>query len=204
MSAPDVNSYSILIRDGLLARVQALPFFATVAKFGHSKAKIIQAEHIPYFGCYLIEENLSPDGDANAAEPRFLHRLNLGFSYIIQNIDPDEAEDTLDAGHWAVMNLLTQPDWHTFRDGNAVVLAQIEAVTGGHRSHEFGSIGSSQNETPIAEMRMELTYTFRTGFPPVIPDILEHVHVETVYPWPKDPNRQSVISEIDIDTTPEP
>jgi len=191
-----VQSYSMLIRDGLLARAKLVPPFTTCAKFGRSVAKVIQPENIPYLGLYFVDEVLSPDGDANHAEPRFLHALKLGFSYLVQNNDPDDAEDILDAAHWSLMKLLHDPKWHTFPSG-----ALIESIVGGKRSHHFGTIGGSggPNETPVAEMRMELDIRHRTFFEPLITDTFNTMHVTTVYPYPEDPNRQPIISEWVLD-----
>lgn len=190
---PNGHSYAIVIRDGLLDRIKALPAFSHVARFSRSKMRTVQNEHIPYLACYLLEEQLSPDGDYNDAEPRFFHSLRLGFDYVIQNNDPDSAENNLDAGYWAIMNLLTRWDWHLI-DG-----VDFEGITRGSRRHEYGAAGNS-NETPTAELRMDWTLAFRTYWPPVIPDTLEHVHMKTVYPWPDDGSRQTVTTEIDIET----
>jgi hypothetical protein len=121
-----------------------------------------------------MEEGLSPDGEPQTAEPRFTHKLTLGFSYIIQDNDTDEIEDMLDAGHWAIMRLLHDPEWHTFPGG-----VRVEGVTGGHRSHHFGNLTGGQNETPIAEMRMELNFSYHTYFEPIVSDIFKTFHMET-------------------------
>ena len=190
------HSYSLLIRNGVLARLKLVPPFDGCAAYGRSRARVIQAEHVPYLGCYMVEENLSPHGDANHAEPRFTHKLVLGFSYIIQNNDADLAEDQLDAGHWSVMKLLHDPKWHTFDYVDEDV--RIESITGGSRHHLFGNI-SPQNETPIAEMRMEMTFTYETYFDPMISDVFRTMHMKTVYPWPDDPARQPIITEWVLD-----
>jgi len=196
---PDVTvqSYSMQIRDGLLSRAKLVPPFTTCAKFGRSVARTIQPEQIPYLGLYFVDEKLSPDGDANHAEPRFLHALKLGFSYLVQNNDSDDAEDILDAAHWSLMKLLHDPAWHTFPSG-----AKIESIVGGQRSHHFGNIGTGgKNEIPVAEMRMELDIRHRTYFEPIITDMFALMHVTTVYPYPEDPNRMPIISEWVIPTT---
>jgi hypothetical protein len=170
---PESNSYTILIRDGLLARVRSLPQFTTIARFGRSRARTIQPEHIPYLGIYLIEEQLGQDGVANSGIPHFLHTVRLGFSYIIFNNDPDESEDFLDQGHWALMNgIMQRPRWQIFDND-----VRIEAITKGSRKHVYGNSGLN-NEKPTAEMQMELTICYRSFFEPIIPDSFDVWHVE--------------------------
>jgi hypothetical protein len=84
------------------------------------------------------------------------------------------------------MNLLTNPMWHTFPMPSPFPAVEIESVTRGSRRHAFGNSGQN-NETPFAELQMDLTIMFRTGFPPVITDTLDTVHVTVAYPWPFDP-----------------
>ena len=50
----------------------------------------------------------------------------------------------------------------------------------------YGNTGNNQ-ETPIAELRFDLTFRHRTFFPPVVTDPLERIHVTVAYPWPYDP-----------------
>src|SRR5215831_7581748 len=133
---PDVYSYSFIIRDGILERIKQMPMFQNIAKFGTTKMGRVQLEDIPFFGCYLISEKLTPDGDANAGEARFVHALKLGFSVIIQNNNEEAAEASLDTAHWALMNYLTHPDWHRF-DVPGFPRIHIESVIEGNRKHVY-------------------------------------------------------------------
>jgi hypothetical protein len=195
MIAFDVNSYSYLIQTGWLDRLKLTPPFIGAARFARSRARAIMPEHIPLVGCYFMQEELGSDGDAAVAEPRFVHKLRLAFSYIIQDNDTEEVEDMLDAGHWAVMCLLHDPHWHTFPTG-----ARLEGVVGGNRTHHFGNLGGNQNETPIAEMRMELEFTHRTSFEPIVSDIFQTFHMETqiVPPYPPDGSRPPITIETEL------
>ena len=87
----DKQSYSEVLRDVFFARVVTLPFFAGF-KARRCKMLQVQPEHIPYLGVYLIDEQMVPDGDANAGCIRFTHTLRIGFSVIIENNDPLAAE----------------------------------------------------------------------------------------------------------------
>ena len=70
----------------------------------------MQPEKIPFFGIYFINEDLLPDGDINAGEPRFRLQVLYGFSIIIQNNDAAAAENTLDDAYVLLTNgLFTDP-----------------------------------------------------------------------------------------------
>lgn len=197
-AAVNVNSYGLLIRNGLLERCKLIPPFTSVAKFSRTTAKAIQAEHIPYLGVYYMGETFSEDGSNNLTEPHFLHKLKLGLSYIVQNNDPELAEELADAGHWSIMKLLHDPAWHTFPSG-----VRIESITGGDCDHVPGSAGRN-NETPTLEMQMTLTATYRTRFEPIVTDVFEQMHFKVSYPYPHDPDnptRPPIIAEWVMDTT---
>ena len=197
--AVNVNSEAHLIKLAMLSRLQYIPPFAgQVVRFARSRARAIQPEHVPFIGCYLVEEGLTPDGDPNAAQPRFTNRITLGISYIVQDNDPDEAEELLDRGFQSVMNLLHDPRWQYFPNDQVIV----EAITGGNRTHHFGNLGGNQNELPIAEMRMELNFTYRTFYDPLITDIFKVFHMETV-PGPPEPGVKPIITQWDLWDSPE-
>src|SRR4030095_9968667 len=176
------NSYAMNIRNEMLSRIKTFPIFADVPRFGKSPMLTVQSEHIPYLGVYLVEEQLSTDGDANAGEPRFKSHAKIGFQYVVQNNDPDLAEDKLDLGYWAIMtNFFEVQRWDYF--ANAV---QIEGVERGSRSHHYGNAGND-NRTPYAELRADLTFMQREVFPPPVVDMLDSVHVTVADHVPYDP-----------------
>jgi len=190
----DLNSCSYIIRNGILDRLKQVPTFQSVRRWSTAPAlrvqSQLQADQIPFCGVYLVEETMGPDGDANHAEPRFLHTVKLGFSVVIAAPDEGVAERNLDSCHWTIMNLLTNERWHKFpADGiwNGGQPIRIEAVTRGARKNVFGN-RLINNDTPTAELQMDLTVTHRTSFPPIIPDTLNTIHVTVAYPWPYDPN----------------
>jgi len=201
----DLNSPSFIIRRGILDRLKQVPTFQSVKRWGLTPALRVQAKlednQVPYVACYHVEETLSPDGDANHAEPRFLHTLRLGFSVCITCIDDNVADQNLDAAHWTIMNLLTNEYWAKFPAAGNWNLGRpirIEAVTRGHVKKLFGN-RMINNETPVAELQMELTVTHRTSFPPVIPDVLDTIHITVAADWPFDPNvNDPVLVEYDL------
>jgi len=190
----DLHSCSFIIRNGILDRLKQVPTFQSVRRWATTSAMRIQsqlqADQIPFVGVYLVDETMGPDGDANHAEPRFLHTVRLGFSVVIASPDDAVAETNLDACHWTIMNLLTNERWHKFpavglwNGGDPI---RIEAVTRGSRKNVFGN-RLLNNDTQVAELQMDLTVTHRTYWPPIIPDTLNTIHVTVAYPWPYDPN----------------
>ena len=108
-AALNLNSYSYLLRLGILERVKLIPPFNGCAKFASTPARPIQAEHLPYFGSYFLKDELSGDGDENHAEPRFVNNLHVGYSYIIQNNQDEEAAEKLDFAYWSFMKMLHDP-----------------------------------------------------------------------------------------------
>jgi hypothetical protein len=186
LPTPDNNSFSIIIRDGILARAKLLKPFQSVAKWASTKAFAIRPESIPYVGVYFIGEDLTPDGDPNAGAPKFVHTLQLGFQVIVLSNDPEVAENNLDAAHWAFMSLLYDPKWHVFPMPPPFDPVEIEAVTRGHRSHAFGNVGLN-NDVPTCELRMTLSFVYRSLWPPNIPDWLQKIRETAYYPWPYDP-----------------
>lgn len=182
----DTQSYSFVIRDMLLDKLAASPFFGgfTVRK---SKALQIQTHHIPYLGAYIVSEDLQPDGDANTGQIRFTSSVRLGFSVIVVNNDPVACEAKLDQAFWAICNTLWRdPNLMSFIDtvpygsgGNGNPdNTRIEGVGRSSRKHVFGSAGLN-NETPIGELQYEATIIHRFGFEPVIPDDLLEIGVRT-------------------------
>src|SRR5262245_16877833 len=97
------QSYGLLIRDTLYAKVVTLPFF-TGFKSRRCKQLPVHPDILPYLGVYLVSERLSPDGDPNAGDVRFDNDLTIGFSIVIQNNDPVESELKIDQAFWAIMN----------------------------------------------------------------------------------------------------
>jgi hypothetical protein len=191
-----IHSESLIIKAGILERLKLVPpFNIPGTTYRGSSARAIMPEHVPYLGCYLVDETMGPDGDFNCAEPKFRHQLVLGFSYIIQDNDIDAVDDTLDAAHHSIMKLLHDPKWHKFPVADSATPIEIEGITGVTRSHHYGNLGPNQNLMPIAELRMQITYVHRTYFLPVITDLFELMHFTVIYPWPADPARQPIVAE---------
>lgn len=188
MTATDTSvfSYSIVIRDMLLAKLVAAPFFAgfTVRK---SRQLPTQTNQLPSLGCYIISEDMEPEGDLNHGEIDFIHTLKLGFTVAVVNNDPEACEEKLDQAFWTIMNTLWRdPYLMNFIDTRAYPggvgnpdNTRIEGVSKGQRRHRFGTVGTT-NETPIGELQYEASVRYRAEYAPIITDDLLMIHVETV------------------------
>lgn len=171
-----MSSYSFLVRDNILAVVKEMPFYDGF-NFTTNKSLQIQPEALPFCGVYFIQELLTPDGDIDAGEVRFRAATRIGFSVIIQNNDAVQAENILDDAFVALTAMFSDNKLYN----NPV--ARIQGFASGSRQHIFGAMGAQDNETPIAELRFELTCDLGTiTYPPVVVDDLKVIHVKTQYP----------------------
>lgn len=197
------NSYAMIIRDGILERLKVLPYFKDF-KFARSKQMQVQPTWLPYVGAYLIDETMTPDGEYNVGDIRFRHALRLGFSVVIKNNDPDETEDKLDAGFWAIMNgIMRDPSLVNLIESGLPSNARIEGFSRGMRKHNYHP--AQGHELPIGELQLDLTCGFRVDWPPLVLDDLLKVHVTTAFPLgATEADRakvQQVVSEYDLPPT---
>lgn len=197
---PNIDIYppSLIIRDGMLDRLRALPTFQNVKLFSPARGKSpYQPEHIPLVAFYRMKETATPDGDANHGMPRFTHDCIFGVMVVVQNNDPVVAEQHLASAHWTILRMLEYQRWWRFNVvgewqrnpfTNKIDPLKIEAVMrGDFKPVNFGAKGAD-NTTPYAEQEVDYTIRFRSGFPPYVPDDLDRIHVTVAYPWPYDPN----------------
>lgn len=185
--ATSATTEAIIVRDKIMARIKKMPFFSTF-KFSTDKSQVIDTLSIPFCGVYFINEDLSPDGDANHGEVRFRSMALYGISVIVQNNDAKLAEYTLDQA-WTILStkLFADPTLYNWKNVGKPGEVAIQAFTRGNRSHQFGNAGAD-NATPVAEMRFTLTCDLGTlDFPPVIEDEFKMLHIETRYPAGSDP-----------------
>jgi hypothetical protein len=210
-----VQSYSLTIRDIFFAAVSDIPYFATFIK-RKCKQFQVQPENLPYLGVYILDEQMTPDGDINAGEVRFYHTLRIAFSVMIQNNDPVVTEVKLDEAFQAIMGRLW-PDQYimnmldTMSYGHPPAFqnpdnVRVEGIARGARRHVWGN-STFTNELPWAEMQYDVSCVFRTNWPPVITDDLLHVHVETVPlrhdgTIPAADEVERIISEYDLEAGP--
>lgn len=197
------SSEAMIVRDKLLARMKAMPFFATF-NFSTDKSKSIEPSSIPFAGVYFINEDLTPDGDANTGEVRFRSSVMYGISVIVQNNDSVAAEYTLDQA-WKLFSvrMFADPSLYNWKNIGKPGEVAIQSFTRGNRSHQFGNAGAD-NATPVAEMRLTMTCDLGTlDYEPEITDDLKLVHIETRYPAGSDPVEvQQTVADWDMEVEP--
>jgi hypothetical protein len=205
------QSYSLVIRDIFFDAVSGVPFFANFTK-RKSKMLQVQPQDLPYLGVYILDEQMTPDGDINAGEIRFTHTLRIGFSVIILNNDPVASEVKLDQAFWAIMQRLW-PDQYimnlldTMAYGHPALMSnpdnvRVEGISRGVRRHVWGDTKLS-NELPLAEMQYDVSCVYRTNWPPVITDNLNIIQVESEFGDPPG-TVQHVVSVYDFTATQPP
>jgi len=173
------NSPLIIIRDSFLTRVAAAPFFVNF-KFGRTKQFPLIPENIPYCGVYIVGDNGGPDGVANHGVPRFKTAGVVGFTVWIANNDPVELENQLDGAFRTIMRTICEaPDVI----GPDLGRGQVEAFIRYMRQNNYGA-GSLNNETPVGETRLELTFNYTEDFYYIWPDDFLTMHMETRFPTP--------------------
>jgi hypothetical protein len=193
----ETQSYTWVLREAFVAAL--LPLFDGFTLL-RTNQKPIQKQDLPVLGVYILQERMSPDGDLNAGDIRFIHEFQIGFSIVIANNDPDVAEQKLDAAWWSLMHGLWCNDSLT----NMLVPSgtgdntRIEGVVAGHREFVYGAVGLN-NETPTAEIRYECLCKYRTRWDPVITNDLDLI-VMTIAPENADPTQVQPI-EVQYDFT---
>lgn len=86
-----MSTYAIEIADRVLELLKAptadepTPFFKS---YWRTPMRQVAASDLPLLGVYILRETRGPDGDENAGEIRFIHRLHLGIAGAISNADP--------------------------------------------------------------------------------------------------------------------
>ncbi|MGX1151446.1 hypothetical protein [Bradyrhizobium ottawaense] len=126
-----MSTYAIEIADKVLELLKATtpdeptPFFKS---YWRTPMRQVAASDLPLLGVYILRETRGPDGDENAGEIRFTHRLHLGIAGAISNADPGEQLRILEERMADIdERLLTNPEFVRMiegrdRDGSAVAI----------------------------------------------------------------------------------
>lgn len=154
-----MTTYATEIRDAALTLLAARavqadkPFRKTRSNWGWPLADT----DLPALSVFLPRETMSPDGDANAAEPKFINDMTLGV-VISVGFDTPEAldEDTVGRADTALEALLTTPSF-------LKLFESIERV-------DQKTVFDKDGQTFLVEIQFDITIRFRTDWPPVVPD----------------------------------
>lgn len=178
MSITETQSCAYDVRDTFFDAVSSDAFFVGYTA-RRNRMLSVQPDSLPYLGVYLVDEVMTPDGDANAGCIRFSHTARIGFSVVVQNNDQDLAAKTADEAFLRIMTVLytSQSIMNVLHNNNAENVG-IESITAGRRRHIYGAAGLN-NETPFLELQYEASAFFRTEWYPDITDTLDEIDVTT-------------------------
>jgi hypothetical protein len=147
----------------------------------------VKSGDLPILGVYILREQRTADGDANAGVPKFVHRLTLGFSGAV-NVETDEENKLTD-----LEEVMTKLDDLLLT--NAKFVSMTEGVLSMDRVSQYSKIG----EISIAEIRVEMTVQFRSQYEPVIADDFKTLHITLRYPKPTTDNAvEPIVREYDF------
>lgn len=192
------QSYTWVLREAFIEVLT--PLFPGFTILRNNQLRI-QKFQLPILGVYILPERMTPDGDLNAGDIRFINQAPIGFSVMIANNDPEVSEQKLDAAYWVLMNGL----WCNAGLTNLVFSktadnTRFEGISSGGRQMIYGNVGIN-NETPVAELRYEATAQFRTAWSPTITDDLDLI-VVTAIPGGFDPTQTETIEvQYDLSAT---
>jgi len=208
----DTQSYSWILLNAIFDRLSTSSFFVNFACKRISAALQIEAPlQMPFLGVFLGEEQLTPDGDLNAGDVRFINNVVIGIQIIVKNNDPNAMLKKLDQASWFVLNQLLRDNTlmnrckTTMPDGQYFRLEGLPRIR--FRPDVWGLAGS-QNETPFGERLFWMTYQFRTEWYPTDFDDLERITVTTAFPVgdyePGEVQQVKIVYEFTPDSVPTP
>lgn len=158
-------------------KVHAKAFDLAVAGFGtrfktYRKTPMMQVQptDLPLLGIYIMREKRVPNGNADHAEPRFIHEVTLGFSGAI-HAETDDQNSIYELEEW-----MSELD-HILLC-NPKFVNMTEGINGMDRQSQYAKVG----ETTLFEIRVEMVIPFRSNFPPGVIDDFNLLHVETQFP----------------------
>jgi hypothetical protein len=164
------------IRDAFFNLLDADSYFAGYTR-RKDKMLPVQQKLIPYLGVYLVDEVMTPDGDANAGCVGFVHAVRIGFSIVVASSTAGQAEQVADQGFLRVMaTAYCDPKLMNVLHNNNPEGVGIEGIMRGARRPVHGAM-STDNETPFVEMQYEASCSFRSEWYPDITDTLNEIDV---------------------------
>jgi hypothetical protein len=176
------------IREAIFTRVSSLQTVQGYKTIRRILMPQLEPGDLPCASVAILTENLSPDGDANAASPHYFGEVTIGIGISRGFSDPvtitgqiDTDVDAIEAG------LLTDPTF-IVKGRNAL----FEAVSRISRKRIYAQEG----ETYFCELRLELTFDIRIDYQPIIPDAFE-LMVVTLQPN-NDTSAPPVVIDINI------
>ena len=179
-----MSSVAVALRDRIVATVERFWRFSPVSKTSMPQ---LQPEALPWCGVFIAREVMTPDGDGNAGEPRFVSDVTIAISVVRGFQDTATLDGRIDQDFADMLaGLLCDPAFVAFGDDQ--LFESVERV-------DTRRLYPMQAETYFAELRMEMTFRTRIGFPPNVPDDYRRLRV-TTRPYGHD-DAPAVVSNFD-------
>jgi hypothetical protein len=205
----DTQSYSWIILNAIFDRISSSSFFSGfTCKRVASAVPVELWNQVPFIGVFLGEDNLTPDGELQTGDIRFIHAVNIGFQIVVRNNDAVEMQKKLDQASWFILNQLLRDNTftnrlHTTMPDNTT----FEGIARIRFRPDMWGLGGSKNETPVGERLFVMVFQIRTMWAPTdFPD-LERITVTTAFPLDGDPTQVQqvkVVYEFNPDPVPLP
>lgn len=167
----DDNPDPIAIRDDTARRLSGLARYfpegrpAGPARIRRSFILPEQDDQLPCLQVYFAGNSMSPDGDANAGEPSFIHTARIAVAGILKADEVDDLDDQVAAALQEHLEILLRDvDW----------LDQFEAVEGVEQSFRV------ENSNYLAAIALTVfTISFRTAWEPRVPGEFAGINLRT-------------------------
>lgn len=158
----------IEIRDGTAARLTADATAIGLKNVFKSRTIPTKDDQIPFAAVWHAGERTEPNGDANVGSPSFIHTLTLVID-VVAKAGNETALDTsiVNLVETIRATLLTDPTW-------------VNLFEGIERCDTRYSYPKETNDF-LVEAMIEIEVTFRSEWPPYLPNMLKTV---TVTPTP--------------------
>jgi hypothetical protein len=180
----DVQSYSWIVLNAVYDRLSASSFFnGFVCKRISSALPIEPDVQVPFLGVFLGEEMMSPDGDINAGDVRFIHNFIVGIQIVVRNNDPTAMLAKLDQASWFVLNQVLRDN--TLMNRLKTTLPDNVTIEGMPRIRfrpDIWGLSGSRNDIPLGERIFWMTYQLRTWWAPTDFDDLKMIVETTAFP----------------------
>lgn len=154
-----MTTQATAIRDAIYTRLSALPGYL---RFDRTPMPSMSNEDVPRMGIFIMREELIPDGDGNAAEPRFTATVTIGVSILRGFDDPVVTTGQIDSDVDTIENMLfTDITFVNF--GPNCLFESVERIS---RQRLYPTDG----EAYFCELRLEIDFLYRFDFQPNIPN----------------------------------
>jgi len=159
-----MSTAALLLREAIFSRLEARPGYKSRYR---NPMPMTQPDELPSLRIIIAGEEMTPDGDANIGEIRFVSEVTIAITVLAAGKESAPAEYDVDLDMSEVEALLlTDPTFTKLGEGSL-----FEAITRIRRTRIFPREG----ETYFAGVRTDITFQTRADFDPTIQDDLRTV-----------------------------